>query len=71
MLPETLAKKLPLYPVPVFLLAHFAVHTEFHGHGLRKVTLIKALEYLSGVNAHIRVYTIITDCWNDSAKQLY
>lgn len=70
-LPASLAKKLPHYPVPVFLLAQLAVHKEFHGSGLGKVSLIKALEYLWGVNAHMRAYAIVVDCLTDSAQSFY
>ena len=71
MLPANLAKKLPRYPVPVFLLAQLAVHKEFHGSGLGKVSLIKALEYLWEVNTHMRAYAIIVDCLTDSAESFY
>ena len=70
-LPAPLAKKLPHYPVPVFLLAQLAVHKEFHGSGLGKVSLIKALEYLWDVNAHMRAYAIVVDCLTDSAQDFY
>lgn len=70
-LPEVLAKNLPFYPVPVFLLAQLAVHMEYHGQGLGKITLINALEYLRQVNAHIRAYAVIVDCLNEKAKQFY
>ena len=70
-LPASLAKKLPHYPVPVFLLAQLAVHKEFHGSGLGKVSLIKALEYLWGVNAYMRAYAIVVDCLTDSAQSFY
>jgi len=70
-LPEALAKKLPHYPVPVFLLAQLAVHSEYHGQGLGKITLIKALEYLFEVNAHMRAYAIIVDCLDNGAEQFY
>jgi len=71
MLPEALAKKLPHYPVPVFLLAQLAVHSECQGQGLGKITLIKALEYLFEVNAHMRAYAIIVDCLDFDAEQFY
>ena len=70
-LPAPLAKKLPHYPIPVFLLAQLAVHKEFHGSGLGKVSLIKALEYLWDVNAHMRAYAIVVDCLTDSAQDFY
>lgn len=70
-LPDNLAKKLPRYPVPVFLLAQLAVHKEFHGSGLGKISLIKALEYLWEVNQHMRAYAIVVDCLTDSAQCFY
>ncbi|MBN4080137.1 GNAT family N-acetyltransferase [Beggiatoa alba] len=70
-LPEALAKKLPRYPVPVFLLAQLAVHSEYHGKGLGKITLIKALEYLWEINSYIKAYAVIVDCLNGSAEQFY
>lgn len=71
-LPAALAKKLPHYPVPIFLLAQLAVHKEFHGSGgLGKVSLIKALEYLWNVNAHMRAYAVVVDCLIESAEGFY
>ena len=66
-----MAKKLPRYPIPVFLLAQLAVHREFHGRGLGKISLIKALEYLWEVNHHMRAYAVIVDCLTDSAQSFY
>lgn len=70
-LPLNLAKKLPRYPVPVFLIAQLAVQKEFHGKGLGKISLIKALQYLWEVNAHLRAYAVVVDCLTDSAQQFY
>ena len=70
-LPMQLSKKLPRYPIPVFLLAQLAVHKEYHGNGLGKVSLIKALEYLWKVNAHMRAYAIVVDCLSESAERFY
>lgn len=70
-LPPKLAKKLPRYPIPVFLLAQLAVHQEFHGSGLGKVSLSKALKYLWEVNAHMRAYAIVVDCLTESAQSFY
>ncbi|HGS4675862.1 TPA: GNAT family N-acetyltransferase, partial [Vibrio cholerae] len=70
-LPAQLAKKLPRYPIPVFLLAQLAVHKDFHGSGLGKVSLIRALKYLWEVNHHMRAYAIVVDCLTDSAQAFY
>ncbi len=70
-LPAKLAKKLPHYPVPVFLLAQMAIHVDCQGKGLGKITLIKALEYLWQVNGQMTAYAIVVDCLNDNVKQFY
>lgn len=70
-LPEAIAKKLPKYPIPVFLIAQLAVHHEFHGKGLGKVCLITALKYLWEINAHMRAYAIVVDCLTQSAEEFY
>jgi GNAT superfamily N-acetyltransferase len=70
-LPSSLAKKLPHYPVPVFLLAQLAVDAGFQSQGLGKITLIKALEHLWGVNSQMRAYAVIVDCLNDKAEGFY
>lgn len=70
-LPNSMAKKLPHYPVPVFLLAQLAVHHEFHGKGLGKVSLIKALEYLWKINSHMRAFAVVVDCLTEQAETFY
>jgi GNAT superfamily N-acetyltransferase len=70
-LPATLAKKLPFYPVPVFLLAQMAVHADCQGQGLGKVTLINALEYLWNMNSYMRAFAVVVDCLNTTAEQFY
>lgn len=70
-LPDKLMKKLPCYPVPVFLLAQMAVHSEYQGQGLGKITMIKALEYLWEINSHMRAFAIIIDCLNKKAERFY
>ena len=70
-LPTELAKKLPQYPIPVFLLAQLAVDKQYHGSGLGKVTLIKALEHLYNINAHMRAYAVVVDCLTTNAEGFY
>lgn len=70
-LPKALARKLPDYPIPVFLLAQMAVHSKYHNQGLGKITLIKALEYLWDVNAHMKAYAVIVDCLNENIERFY
>lgn len=70
-LPEKLAKKLPYYPVPVFLIGQIGVLREYQGQGLGKITLIKALEYLWEINQRMRAYAVIVDCLNKDAEQFY
>ncbi|MCC8419777.1 GNAT family N-acetyltransferase [Photorhabdus thracensis] len=70
-LPKEQAKKLPHYPIPVFLLAQLAVHKTYHGQGLGKITLIKSLEYLWEINHHMPAYAVIVDCLNDADQTFY
>lgn len=70
-LPNELAKKLPQYPIPVFLLAQLAVDKQYHGTGLGKITLIKALEHLYRINAHMRAYAVVVDCLSANAENFY
>ena len=49
-LPRAIAKKLPHYPIPVFILGQLAVNSTFQKQGLGKITLIKALEQLWKLN---------------------
>lgn len=70
-LSDALAKKLPHYPIPVFLLAQLAVAKQHHGTGLGKITLVKALEHLYRVNIHMPAYAVIVDCLNKKAESFY
>lgn len=70
-LPKELAKKLPHYPVPVFLIAQLAVRTDLKGQGLGKITLVKALEHLWNINAEMRAYAVVVDCLNQAAQDFY
>jgi GNAT superfamily N-acetyltransferase len=70
-IPAELVKRLPFYPIPVFLIAQLAVHGAFQGRGLGKVTLVRALRHLWEINAHMRVFAVIVDCLDPAAQGFY
>lgn len=70
-LPEDLARKLPHYPVPVFLIAQLAVEKKYHGQKLGQITLIKALEFLWTINQQMPAYAVIVDCLNKNIEKFY
>ncbi len=70
-LPPNLAKKLPHYPVPVFLLAQLAVDKHCHGQGLGKISLVHALRHLWQINQHMPAYAVVVDCLTQSAENFY
>jgi len=70
-LPNNLAKKLPHYPIPVFLIAQLAINQKYQRKGFGKITLIKALEYLWKVNSQMSAYAIVVDCLNADIKAFY
>lgn len=70
-LPQKLAKKLPYYPVPVMLVAQLAAHKEAQGHGLGKVSLIKAMQHAYEVNLHLPSYAVMVDALDDGVQGFY
>lgn len=70
-LPDTIAKKLPHYPVPVFLLAQMAVNNGYRGNGLGRATLIRALNTFVDINKEMPAFAVIVDCLDDGAKSFY
>ena len=70
-LPTSLKRKLPHYPVPVFLIAQMAVHSNCKGRGLGKITLTNALKYLWDINSYMRAYAVIVDCLKRNADSFY
>jgi GNAT superfamily N-acetyltransferase len=70
-LPVKLAKKLPHYPVPVFLIAQLAVDRKMQGQNLGKITLVKALEFLWEINLRMHAYAIVVDCLNENVEKFY
>lgn len=70
-LPANLAKKLPHYPISVFLLAQLAVSSHHQKSGLGRILLIKALEYLWQISRYLSAYAVIVDCLNEKAELFY
>ena len=70
-MPPEQAKKLPRYPVPVFLLAQVAVHQDYQDRGLGGISLVKALEHFWAINAEMKAYAVITDYLNQAVETFY
>lgn len=70
-LPEKSQKRLPHYPVPVFLLAQLAVDKQFQGKGLGKISLVKALSHFNKISEQMKAYAVVVDCLNEQAENFY
>jgi GNAT superfamily N-acetyltransferase len=70
-LPVDQARRLPHYPIPVFLIAQLAVHSKCKGQGLGKATLVVALKTLHKISLEMPAYAVVIDCLNDDAKSFY
>jgi len=70
-LPHELAKKLPTYPIPVFVLGQLAVHRECARTGLGKIALVDALHRFFEINKHMPSYAVIVDCIDNDAEGFY
>lgn len=70
-LPETLARKLPRYPVPVALIGRLAVDAKFQGRGLGSILLADACLKVSQASSVLAVAGIIVDAKDDVAIRFY
>ncbi|HEY9701200.1 MAG TPA: GNAT family N-acetyltransferase [Allocoleopsis sp.] len=70
-LPEKIAKKLPLYPVPVSLLGRLALSKNYQGKGIGKLLLIDAIKRVIKASQNIAIYALVVDAKNEGAKKFY
>lgn len=70
-LPESLAKKLPRYPVPVALIGRLAVDTPFQGKGLGSILLADACRKVAYASAMLAVAGIVVEAKDEAAVSFY
>lgn len=70
-LPESLARKLPRYPVPVALMGRLAVDSNFQRTGLGSILLADACQKVIQAGAVLAVAGIIVDAKDKSAAAFY
>ena len=70
-LPESIAKKLPRYPVPVALIGRLAVDTAFQGKGLGSILLADACQKVTNASAMLAVAGIVVDAKDAAAVSFY
>jgi GNAT superfamily N-acetyltransferase len=70
-LPESLAKKLPRYPVPVALIGRLAVDTEFQGKGLGSILLADVCQKVANASAMLAMAGIVVDAKDAAAASFY
>jgi GNAT superfamily N-acetyltransferase len=70
-LPQSMAKRLPRYPVPVLLLAQLAFHKTAQGLGLGKIALIRALHHCHEINTHLPSFAVVVDVLDDEVQHFY
>lgn len=70
-LPETFARRLPRYPVPVALIGRLAIDTEFQGKGLGSILLADACRKVEQASAMLAVAGIVVDVKNEAAAAFY
>lgn len=70
-LPESLAKKLPRYPVPVAMMGRLAVDIDFQGKGLGSILLADACQKVARASTTLAVAGIVVEAKNDAAASFY
>lgn len=64
-------KKLPQYPVPVFLIGRLAVANRMKGQGLGEITLMRAMKELYLATSSVQAVAIVVDPIDDGADSFY
>lgn len=70
-LPESLARKLPRYPIPVALIGRLAVDNLFQGKGLGSILLADACNKVLQASTVLAVAGIIVDAKDHKAVSFY
>ncbi len=69
--PRKEENKLPLYPVPVLLIAQLAVHQDHQHTGIGKVTLVAALRKAHSIAKEAAFHSVVVDCLDQDARGFY
>jgi len=69
--PERMAKGLARHPIPVLLMARFAVDNGYQGRGLGKGLFKDALQRCIGVSKQAGVRALMTHAKDEDAKRFY
>ena len=70
-LPEKIAKKLPLYPIPVSLLGRLAVKKKEQGKGIGGLLLVDAIKRVIKASEFLAIYALVVEAKNETAKRFY
>lgn len=70
-LPQSLAKKLPRYPVPVALIGRLAVDVHFQREGLGSILLADACQKVAHASTTLAVVGIVVDAKDAAAVRFY
>lgn len=70
-LPASLAKRLPHYPVPAVVIGRLAVSRAFQGRGLGEMLLLDAIRRVVRASAVIAAYAVVVDAKNDPTRAFY
>lgn len=70
-LPQSLARKLPRYPVPVALIGRMAVDADSQGKGLGSILLADACRKVAYASTVLAVAGIVVDAKDEAAAAFY